>query len=107
MPKSAGTFVRARIMLVTDDGEDAIAAAIMGLTEGAEGEGYHTQVRNLKSQVEFRFVKSESHLVKTPPTPEEIAAKARRDAIRAISRTLGREVSAEEYDQLLAKFGGK
>ena len=107
MPKSNGTFVRSRIMLVTDDGDEAIEAAIGGLVEGAEAEGYKTQVRKLSTQTEFRFVKSANHLVKAPLSPEEAARRAKESAIRAISRTLGREVSESEYDGFIARFGGK
>ena len=107
MPKASGTFTRERVMLVTDDGADAITDAIDGLAASAREAGFHVQVRKLATQTEFRFVTSEKRLVKAALTPAEKAAAARRAAIKAISRTLGREVTAEEYDGFLAKFGTK
>ena len=94
-------------MLVTDDGADAIGDAVAGLADSATEAGYKVQIRELATQTEFRFVRTESHLVKAALTPAEKAAAARRAAIKAVSRTLGREVTAEEYDAFLAKFAAK
>lgn len=100
MPKANGTFSRQKIMLVTDDPEGITKA--LGLLSRLGEVGYLTQQRPGKTQLEFRFVHAESHLVKAAKSPAELAAARRESARKSIGRYLGRDLTDAELDRILA-----